>query len=340
MVPYHDWNSFSQSIPIKISEKRFFRLQAIVKVIKESDQSLARLWVRMHDANDEIIFFNDMSEQQPIQSNQWETYIIDGEIDETVKQLYFGGVCESNGTFYFSDFQLFIQIHEEEFEQISIKNPNFKNIKHQLSFPGWFQGTGRKQPIAVNNYSFQSENNKEINNFCLKIKGENIFNIHEYSKEVLSKTAYNMLFMLDDLTKRIIKTVQELTVVQIDSSKADFKNTIGALLIHITAIEAYFQRHTFENRKFNDIEEKQWQAAMDLTNEAQEKYKDYDINYYIETHLKVRENTIELFKKVDDQWFESIPMDAKLNNHYCWLHVIEHYGYHLGQITILKKNIS
>lgn len=334
---YQDWNCFSQSIPIETTKSRLFRLQASVKVIGQSNQSLARLWVRVENTNKETIFFDNMS-NNPIQSKQWKKYIIDGIIDETASKIYFGGLCKLNGTFYFSDFELFIQTNETELEQVNIQNPFFENTLNQLSIAGWQQGTGKKEPVKINNYSFFSEKIQNKTNYCLKIIGENIFNSDSYSKTVYSQNAHNIVFTLNSLTSRLTNTIEELTLKQIDYQINPFENTIGMLLIHITAIEFYYQVYTFEKRLFNEKEKNKWQIAIDLNKEAAKKYKERNLNYYIDKHIKVRKNTIKGLKTMNEDWFNEKPLSSsKLNNLSHWLHVIEHQSYHLGQICLLNK---
>jgi uncharacterized damage-inducible protein DinB len=148
-----------------------------------------------------------------------------------------------------------------------------------------------------------------------------------------------MVSMLDDMKVRVERTVMDLNTEQLDYLMDDQANRIGALIMHLAATEAFYQVYTFEGREFNEKEEKEWGTALSLGDAAREKYRGYDVNYYLDAYTKVRIRTLELFKEKDDAWFAALTSNGNMNNHWAWYHVMEHQSSHLGQILLLKKRV-
>ena len=67
--------------------------------------------------------------------------------------------------------------------------------------------------------------------------------------------------MLTWMRDTILQPVQGLTVTQLDYLHDPKANSIGALLLHLAAIERLYQLHTFEGRKWDYWDEmtvKEW----------------------------------------------------------------------------------
>jgi len=109
--------------------------------------------------------------------------------------------------------------------------------------------------------------------------------------------------------------------------------------MHLAAAEKLYQLRTFEGRRFNDEEKEIWNDALRLDEGGRDKFKGYDVQYYLDIYNKVRQVTIEELKKRDDKWLEEIEPGFTYSNHYSWFHVMEHQSSHLGQILFLKKRI-
>ncbi|WP_271784973.1 DinB family protein [Aquimarina algiphila] len=334
-----NWISFVQSIELKIERSTEFRLKALVKANVNSDESSAGLWVRI-DREDGLTSFFDNMADRPIIENLWKSYSIEGAINKNSSTINFGGICRHSGTFCFKSFELHIKNENGVFEKTKIQNPNFENIKHHQSIKGWRQGTGRKEPIEIEEYTLHSIIDNKLNTSFLEINGKNIANIYvNYTNQEYSKNIGVLLSTIHNLDIRLRRAVQELTVEEIDYSPGLKINSIGASIIHLAAIETYYQVYTFENRGFDEKEKQNWQIALDLGEKTQKEYQGYKINYYLNVLKKVRTKTLVEFKKRTDQWLNKSPSDSIYNNHYHWLHVLEHYGYHIGQILLLKKLI-
>ncbi|WP_438424350.1 mycothiol transferase [Aquimarina macrocephali] len=331
-----DWISFVQSIDIHSQQKLKFRIQASVKIFQKSKQSVAGLWVRTDQKDGTVGFFDNMI-NRPIISNQWDVYTIEGEINKNTSILNFGGICWHNGIFCFKNFKLFIQYDTQEFIKVILKNPYFENTTHQLSIPGWKQGTGKKEPVEVEEYTFNTTRQKDKNTY-LKIEGKEIINI-DTIKEEYSRNIGTLVATFYNLDARLKKAVQELSSTEIDYFPNPKTNSIGTLIIHLAAIETSYQVDTFEDREFNEVEQQKWEIAYYLGEIAQKEYQGYEIDYYLNILKQVRKKTLIELKKRTDEWLKETTLNSTYDNHYKWLHVLEHYSNHIGQILLLKKLI-
>ncbi|WP_100610663.1 DinB family protein [Confluentibacter lentus] len=147
----------------------------------------------------------------------------------------------------------------------------------------------------------------------------------------------NMVSMLDDLKSRVERLVVNLNQEQTDYLIDDDANSAGAIIYHLAATEAYYQLYTFENREFNEEEEKKWMTALSLGDKGREELKGKPIKYYLDIYDEVRSKTKELLKEKDDAWFSN--KNGQMNNHWAWFHVMEHQANHMGQLAYLLKRL-
>ncbi len=123
-------------------------------------------------------------------------------------------------------------------------------------------------------------------------------------------------------------------------------NSIGALLLHLSATETYYGMNTFQNMKWDswsDDIKKKWDPAMNLGDAGRKEIKGHDLNFYLDALHESREHNLAEFKKRDDKWllgtdtpqFEGI----KVNTYWKWFHVAEHESHHAGQIAFLAKRL-
>lgn len=145
-----------------------------------------------------------------------------------------------------------------------------------------------------------------------------------------------MVDMLEELKDRVTEDVRELDQAETDYLFDDKANSIGAIVMHIVATEAYTQVETLEERTWTEEEGKLWEIAGGLGAESREKLKGKPIKYYLEIWDQVREKTLEGLKAKDDAWFAA-NIDEGINNHWAWFHVLEHLANHMGQIALVKK---
>lgn len=142
----------------------------------------------------------------------------------------------------------------------------------------------------------------------------------------------------------VIGITKNLTVEQLDFLVDPQANSIGALLMHLAAVEFYYQVNSFEDRQeFNEEEKKFWGPAMDLGDAGRKEIKGKELSYYTDLLEKGRQKTLDAFKKKDDKWLAKIdPVWSKeenYNTHWKWFHVCEHEANHRGQIAFIKGRL-
>ncbi|QCK15298.1 hypothetical protein DCC35_11345 [Mangrovivirga cuniculi] len=148
-----------------------------------------------------------------------------------------------------------------------------------------------------------------------------------------------MVCMLEDIKNRITKDVRDLDQNETDYLFDDNANSIGALIMHLAANEAYYQVETLEGRSWTAEEAEFWGIGGELGTESREKLKGKPIKYYLDLWDQVREKSLEGLKAKDDEWFAST-IEEGINNHWVWFHVLEHSANHMGQIAQIKNRLK
>jgi uncharacterized damage-inducible protein DinB len=143
----------------------------------------------------------------------------------------------------------------------------------------------------------------------------------------------------------VLRATEKLSQADLDFLFDKNANTIGALMLHLAAVETYFQMNTFDGMKWgswSDDIKKKWHAAGDLGDAGRATIKGHDRDYYVGILHEVREKTLAEFRKKDDAWFLSADKSfgwGPTNNLCKWFHVCEHEAHHTGQIAILRKRL-
>ena len=163
-------------------------------------------------------------------------------------------------------------------------------------------------------------------------------------REGFSPQVGTLVSMLNWMRASILQPVQGLTVAQLDHLHDKKANSIGALLLHLAAIERLYQINTFEGKKWGDVPsetEKEWGAAARLGDEARKSIKGHQLAYYLGKLKEVREHTLAELRKRDDAWLMQVDSSAgePMNNYCKWFHVCEHESHHNGQVTWLKGRL-
>jgi hypothetical protein len=164
-------------------------------------------------------------------------------------------------------------------------------------------------------------------------------------REGFSPQIGTLVSMMAWLRPEITGTVKGMTTEQLDWLLDAKANTIGALLYHLAATDAFYHEHTFKGLpwgKFDPDIMKKFDVAMELGEPARQQIKGNNVDFYLDLLKETRENTLAEFKKRDDKWFMAV--DEKWpwgpTNNYCkWFHVCEHESHHLGQIAMLKSRV-
>lgn len=153
-----------------------------------------------------------------------------------------------------------------------------------------------------------------------------------------------LVSMLNYNRNTIIQVTKNMTAAQLDFLLDAHANSIGALLMHLAAVDKFYQIHTFEGRQdFNTEEKKEWGAAMELGDAGRKEIKGHELGFYIDKLTTIRAKTLELLKTKDDNWL--LGKDAEwskeqpVNYYWEWFHVCEHESNHRGQIAFLKSRL-
>lgn len=147
-----------------------------------------------------------------------------------------------------------------------------------------------------------------------------------------------MVDMLEDLKDRITEMTRDLDQAETDYLFDAKANSIGALIMHVVATEAYYQVETLEGSAWTDEEAAFWGAAGGLGEEHRDELQGKPVKYYLDLWDQVREKTLEGLKTKDDDWFAE-NIDEGVNNHWVWFHVLEHSANHMGQIALVKNRL-
>jgi uncharacterized damage-inducible protein DinB len=149
-----------------------------------------------------------------------------------------------------------------------------------------------------------------------------------------------LVSMLNYSRYTTISDVGGLGVEQLDYLHDEQSNSIGALLMHIAAVETWYQASTFFARDFNAEEMSEWGAALDLGEDARREIRGHKLDYYVSRLEGVRAKTLAELERRDDNWLqEQTPFwgGKPANNYFKWFHVVEDELSHRGQIRWLRK---
>ena len=147
-----------------------------------------------------------------------------------------------------------------------------------------------------------------------------------------------MVDMLEELKALIEEQTRDLNLAETDFLFDEQANSIGAMIMHIAATEAYMQAENLEERQWTEEEMSFWAAAGGLGEESRTNLKGKPITYYLNLWDEVRKKTLEGLKTKDDAWFAA-SADEGLNNHWVWFHILKHSANHRGQIALVKARL-
>lgn len=152
----------------------------------------------------------------------------------------------------------------------------------------------------------------------------------------------HLVSMMDYARQTTLDAVHGLSQKELDYIVNDDANSIGALLLHIAAIEIGFQIEIFDGREPNEQETAEWGAAYSLGKQGRAEIKGHSLEFYLDKLQSVRNRTLNEFQKRDDAWLyeERLWENYPSNNYFIWFHVMEDELNHRGQIRILRKMIS
>ena len=151
-----------------------------------------------------------------------------------------------------------------------------------------------------------------------------------------------LVSMLAFTRRQVVHNVQGMSVADLDWLIDGKANTIGALLNHLAASDAFYHANVFGGFNFEKMPDsvtKKWGVAMELGEPARKAIKGNNLDYYLNLLHETRESTLAELKKRDDKWLAVMDTDAGANNYAKWFHVAEHESNHNGQIKFLKSRL-
>jgi len=144
---------------------------------------------------------------------------------------------------------------------------------------------------------------------------------------------------------QVLNSVKDMSQKDLDFLLDDKANRIGALLLHLAAVEKFYQLNTFESLSPNKIPEAwkaQWGMPMELGEPARKAIVGNNLDHYLTILSETREKTLAEFRKRDDAWLMKVDEGwgwGPTNNYCKWFHVTEHEANHNGQIKMLKSRL-
>lgn len=164
-------------------------------------------------------------------------------------------------------------------------------------------------------------------------------------KEGYSPQIGTLVSMMNWMRMVMLSSVRGMTTEQLDFLLDEKANTIGAMLYHLAATDAFYHEHTFKGLdwgKWDKSVQDKFGVAMELGDPARKQIKGNNLDFYLNLLQDTREKTLAEFRKRDDKWL--LAVDAKWpwgpTNTYCkWFHVCEHESNHNGQIKFLKSRL-
>ena len=164
-------------------------------------------------------------------------------------------------------------------------------------------------------------------------------------KKGYSPQVGTMVSMMAFMRGQVLSSVKGLSVKDLDFLLDEKANRIGALLLHLVAVEKFYQLNTFEgvgDGKMPEAWKEQWGPAMELGDGGRKVIQRHELEYYLNALNETREKTLAEFRKRDDAWLMSVDKSwgwGPTNNYCKWFHVTEHEANHNGQIKLLKSRL-
>ena len=152
-----------------------------------------------------------------------------------------------------------------------------------------------------------------------------------------------LVSMMRYARRTTLDEVGGLSVEQLDRLPDPRGNSIGALLLHIAAVEAWYQAETFGRTEPGAGGARPWEAALDLGERSRAEVKGHGLDYYLRILEGVRSATLDGLAGRDDRWLDEETLYGGrhlANNYFKWFHVVEDEINHRGQIRLLRKRAA
>ena len=213
-----NWTSFYQTIDASfVKKKTKFRLIGSAKVVTDDSTAWAGLWTYVVNKGEEEGFFENMRDRK-IQTNEWHSFVIDGELDATADIIYFGGLCMYNGQFYFDDFKLFVENEHGKLETVVLENAGFEKEMMPNNMIAWTEG-GYSGDVRIKEFTLTTSDERAEGDHSLLITGSGIEVDTTYQMgpaKGFSPQIGTLVMMLNNLSKRVETTVSLLNQQETD----------------------------------------------------------------------------------------------------------------------------
>jgi hypothetical protein len=164
-------------------------------------------------------------------------------------------------------------------------------------------------------------------------------------KEGYSPQIGTLVSMMTWMRMVMESSVKGMKMEQLDFLLDNKANTVGAMMYHLAATDAFYHAHTFGGVKWGGWDkslEAKFGVAMELGDAGRKNIKGNNLDFYLNLLKETRESTLAEFRKRDDKWLMSIDKEwpwGPTNNYCKWFHVCEHESNHNGQIKFLKSRM-
>jgi len=157
-----------------------------------------------------------------------------------------------------------------------------------------------------------------------------------------------LVSMMNWMRNTVLRSLDGMTVKDLDYIHDDDSNSIGAMLWHLASTERFYQINTFQGKpwgEWSEEDDNKWSLAMSLGAAARAEIKGHDLDFYLEKLNGVREDSLKELAERDDEWLLAEDPDwgwsgGVINNYCKWFHVVEHESNHNGQIKWLASRVA
>jgi pimeloyl-ACP methyl ester carboxylesterase len=157
------WNGIYQKLDLREYRGCKFELTADIRVLPTDSLSKAYLLLSVQNKKGMQISNFD-TDVEGFKNNGWNSYSLQGKINNSGDQVTIGGLYENRGSYCFDNFKLRVQDKKGIWFQIPIANPDFSDsLNHWLEYD------------HVKGFKLSTKNNPEDNNFYLYVDGSNHF---------------------------------------------------------------------------------------------------------------------------------------------------------------------
>ncbi|MEP1488488.1 MAG: hypothetical protein ABJK28_08675 [Algibacter sp.] len=148
---------------------------------------------------------------------------------------------------------------------------------------------------------------------------------------------------MDYIRNNTFKLTKDLSIYDLDYNFDNLSNSIGTLLLHITALEFKFQLNHFYKRDITKNEYEKYANAMPKYMNTR-KIHGNNLNFYLNELKQIRRKTLLELKHLNDEWLFKEIISSKGNNlgnyYYLLKHIINDEISHQGQIKIILKRLK